>query len=116
MAETMVERVARAIFQVERDLARSIGVDHYEWHEFLENDRNNFFTLADAAIAAHLEALREAGMVVVPREPTIEMLSAMAGAQVFIPGFGPDISNGQDKRKWKAGVAALTPDDGQGEG
>jgi hypothetical protein len=56
------EAVARAICL---ESGEPDEVDPFGWSEYLPD--------ADAAIAAHLKALADAGLIVVPREPTEAM-------------------------------------------
>lgn len=67
MTNTIREAVARALTESRVDLVK-----------------DGYSPLADAAIAAHLKALEEAGFVVVPREPIEAMIRAAVDAD--IPG------------------------------
>jgi len=59
------------------------------------------YSLARAAIDAHITALTESGFVIVPREPTKEMLESGAG-EVWL--FNPDVDgpNAKAGDVWRA--------------
>lgn len=65
--ESMVERVARALWEARSD-------DERAWEEVSPGERKVTLRRARTAIAAHIAALSEAGYAIVPREPTEEML------------------------------------------
>ncbi len=95
----MIERGARALCTVrgqryEAWWAEKFGDDKDDdpwpqWGQVEEGARQEFYEEARAVI----ESLRE---------PTDAMVRAAQKAQTFSPGFGPDISPGQDKAKWQA--------------
>lgn len=64
-----------------------------------------------AALKAHAGWLESEGLVVVPKEPTAEMLESAYRAQHWEPGLGPNISRAQDKRKFQAMLAAAQQED-----
>jgi|SRR6185312_14476669 len=68
--DAMVEKVARASFATD---PLSLV---YDWRDILPEARTKRRLDARSAIAAYEAALNEAGLAVVPREPTREMLAA----------------------------------------
>lgn len=62
------EAVARAILDAKNPTL--------QWEKIAPKHRKILLREAKAAIAAHLEALKEQGFVVVPIEPTEEMVSS----------------------------------------
>lgn len=69
--------------------------------------------IAQAAIAAHKAALADAGIVLVPREPTGQMIDAGANSYGISNGYaGPlpsRVLDGQPSKTWRA-MLAVAPD------
>ena len=89
MNETVVERVARAIATENGDDYDLIPVNKPEWvrhqGQFMGRFRDvtepfqvDYDGMATAATAAHTAVLTAAGLVIVPREPTEEMIDVVA--------------------------------------
>lgn len=81
MTQDRRERVARAICSMSGhdpdEIVASSGQEAWRYHMFR----------ADAAIAAYEAALKEEGLVVVPKEPTIGMCAEGRGAGARGDGF-----------------------------
>ena len=88
MSEKIFEAVARALCKANgTEPDAPSGAVGFMWRLY-ETD-------ATAAIAAHIAALNEAGFVIVPREPTKEMLAA------FVDGDDPAYAE-----DWRTMIAA----------
>lgn len=103
--ETIRKAVARAICK-----SRTCeGVNCCEWPANMgrRHDcpmmRGGYDDAGDAAIAAHLTALKEAGFVVVPIEPTEAMLNGARDWSLRKNGQG--VGNDQATGCWKAMIA-----------
>lgn len=64
-----VEKVARALFNANPNRNKALRWEHAAC------PRKRYLAQARAAISAHESALKENGLVIVPREPTEEMLA-----------------------------------------
>jgi hypothetical protein len=91
MIETIVERVARVLWELR---PRALAALH--WDDAGEGWRSEYRLKAERAIAEYEVALAGAGMVIRPRAPTEKMISDV----VDNFDFGPD----RDARNWAVGV------------
>jgi hypothetical protein len=84
MDEQMVERVARALWE-----ADGLGVNGnaWRWETIDAATKEPSLKRARAAIAAHKAAWQDAGYVLVPREPTTEMLDALSTDPNLRPSY-----------------------------
>lgn len=80
-----VERVAKAIY--ERSLTGTVAM--VMWEGFPAEYRDMFYAQARAAIEVHEAALVDAGLVIVPREPTKEMWKAAPKLSEWNHNFVP---------------------------
>ena len=101
--EEIVEEVALAIFK--QGASHATGPELYA-DELYAEQVGYWRRLSRAAIAAHKAALKEAGMVIVPKEPTRKMIDAACNLLRQADHGGQDVADvGGPEALWREMVS-----------